>query len=102
MQRIYLSGIAGVADHYKIIRYSCVDSEGMTIMALKYEAARLRMDYPNIGHVYAVDASSSLYRSYMEAIKKGSMEICISFRYMLLRQGVEVILAHMRKGKDLV
>ena len=63
MKRIYLYGIAGVADHYKVVRYSCVDSEGMTIMALKYEAARLRMDYPNIGHVYAVDASQSLYRS---------------------------------------
>lgn len=83
MKRIYLYGIAGAADHYKVVRYSCVDSEGMTIMALKYEAARLRMDYPNIGHVYAVDASSSLYRSYME--------VCVSFRDMLMRQGVEVI-----------
>ena len=91
MKRIYLYGIAGVTDHYKVVRYSCVDSEGMTIMALKYEAARLRMDYPNIGHVYAVDASSSLYRSYMEAIRKDSMEVCISFRDMLMRQGVEVI-----------
>lgn len=79
MKRIYLYGIAGVADHYKVVRYSCVDSEGMTIMSLKYEAARLRMDYPNIGHVYAVDASPSLYRSYMEVVKKDSTEICINF-----------------------
>ena len=91
MKRIYLYGIAGVADHYKVIRYSCVDSEGMTIMALKYEAARLRMDYPNIGHVYAVDASPSLYRSYMDVIRKDSMEVCISFRDMLMKKGVEVI-----------
>ena len=91
MKRIYLYGIAGAADHYKVVRYSCVDSEGTTIMSLKYEAARLRMDYPNIGHVYAVDASPSLYRSYMEAIRKDSMEVCISFRDMLMRQGVEVI-----------
>ena len=92
MKRIYLLyGIARAADHYKVVRYSCVDSEGMTIMALKYEAARLRMNYPNIGHVYAVDASPSLYRSYMETIKKDSMEVCISFRDMLMRQGVEVI-----------
>lgn len=34
MKRIYLYGIAGVADHYKVVRYSCVDSDGMTIMAL--------------------------------------------------------------------
>lgn len=91
MKRIYLYGIAGVADHYKVVRYSCVDSEGVTIISLKYEAARLRMDYPNIGHVYAVDESSSLYRSYMEAIRKNSMEVCISFRDTLMRQGVEVI-----------
>lgn len=91
MKRIHLYGIAGVADHYKVVRYSCVDSEGVTIMSLKYEAARLRMDYPNIGHVYAVDESSSLYRSYMEAIRKNSMEVCISFRDTLMRQGVEVI-----------
>lgn len=91
MKRIYLYGIAGVADHYKVVRYSCVDSEGVTIMSLKYEAAKLRMDYPNIGHVYAVDESSSLYRSYMEAIRKNSMEVCISFRDTLMRQGVEVI-----------
>ena len=91
MKRIYLYGIAGAADHYKVVRYSCVDSEGMTIMALKYEAARLRMDYPNIGHVYAVDASPSLYRSYMETTRKYSMEICMSFCDMLERQGVEVI-----------
>ena len=91
MKRIYLYGIAGVADHYKVVRYSCVDSDGMTIMALKYEAARLRMDYPNIGHVYAVDANPSLYRSYMDVIRKDLMEVCISFRDMLMRQGVEVI-----------
>lgn len=91
MKRIYLYGIAGVADHCKVVRYSCVDSEGMTIMSLKYEAARLRMDYPNIEHVYTVDASSSLYRSYMEVIRKDSMEVCVSFRDMLMRQGVEVI-----------
>ena len=91
MKRIYLYGIAGVADHYKVVRYSCVDSESMTIMALKYEAARLRMDYPNIVRVYAVDASPSLYRSYMETIRKDSMEVCVSFRDMLMRQGVEVI-----------
>lgn len=91
MKRIYLYGIAGVADHYKVVRYSCVDSEGMTIMALKYEAARLRMDYPNIGHVYAVDASPSLYWSYMETTRKDSMGVCVSFLDMLMRQGVEVI-----------
>ena len=32
MKRIYLYGIAGAADHYKVVRYSCVDGEGMTIM----------------------------------------------------------------------
>lgn len=91
MKRIYLYGIAGAADHYKVVRYSCVDGDGMTIMALKYEAAMLRMDYPNIVRVYAVDASPSLYRSYMETIRKDSMEVCVSFRDMLMRQGVEVI-----------
>ena len=91
MKRIYLYGIAGAADHYKVVRYSCVDGDGMIIMSLKYEAAMLRMDYPNIGHVYAVDASPSLYRNYMETIRKDSMEVCISFRDMLMRQGVEVI-----------
>lgn len=91
MKRIYLYGIAGAADHHKVVRYSCVDGDGMTIMSLKYEAARLRMDYPNIEHVYAVDASPSLYRSYMETIRKDSMEGCVSFRDMLMRQGVEVI-----------
>lgn len=91
MKRIYLYGIAGAADHYKVVRYSCVDGDGMTIMPLKYEAAMLRMDYPNIVRVYAVDASPSLYRSYMETIRKDSMEVCVSFRDMLMRQGVEVI-----------
>lgn len=91
MKRIYLYGIAGAVDHYKVIRYSCVDGDGMTIMALKYEAARLRMDYPNIERVYAVDASPSLYRSYMKTTRKDSMEVCMSFRDMLERQGVEVI-----------
>lgn len=91
MKRIYLYGIAGVADHYKVVRYSCIDSDGVTIMSLKYEAARLRMDYPNIGHVYAVDESPSLYRSYIEAIRKNSMEVYISFCDTLMRQGVEVI-----------
>lgn len=91
MKRIYLYGIAGAADHYKVVRYSCVDVDGMTIMSLKYEAAMLRMDYPNIVRVYAVDASPSLYRSYMETIRKDSMEVCVSFRDMLMRQGVEVI-----------
>lgn len=91
MRTIYLYGLGGSADNYKVIRYSEVDGEGLDIMSLKYEAARMRMDYPGIQHVYAVDWRPGLYRSYKDTIKKNNMEACIIFRDMLTRNGVEVI-----------
>lgn len=91
MKTIFLYGIGGPIDHYRVIRYTKIDEEDWSILTFKYEADIMRARYPGIKRVFAMDVSRALSRSYMECIKKNSIESCMVFRDILERQGVEII-----------
>ena len=90
MNRIYLYGIAGANDKYAVIRYQAVDVEYRPIDAIKVEAEIMRMDYPSIKTVYAIDARGGLANDYRMAIKRNSVEGFIVFKDILERKGIEI------------
>lgn len=90
MNRIYLYGIAGANDKYAVIRYQAIDVEHRPIDAIKVEAEIMRMDYPSIKTVYAIDARGGLANDYRMAIKRNSVEGFIVFKDILERRGIEI------------
>ena len=90
MNRIYLYGIAGANDNYAIIRYQAVDVEHRPIDAIKIEAEIMRMDYPSVKQVFAIDARGGLANDYRRAIKSNSIEGFIIFKDILERTGIEI------------
>ena len=90
MNRIYLYGLAGARDMYRVIRYQAVDVETRPISAVKMEAEDMQMEYPSIETIYAVDARGGLGNDYRRAIKSNSIEGFIIFKDILERIGFEI------------
>ena len=90
MKAFYLYGIAGAADAYKVVRYVCINQEYITISTINYEASMMQFEYGNIEHVYAMDNRRGLYRDYMNAVKKNSIEGWAIFKDILEREGLKV------------
>ena len=90
MNRIYLYGIAGANDKYAVVRYQAVDVEHRPIDAIKNESDIMRMDYPSVKQVFAIDARGGLANDYRRAIKQNSIEGFIIFKDILERMGIEI------------
>ena len=90
MNRIYLYGIAGASDKYAVVRYQAVDVEHRPIDAIKMESDIMRMDYPSVKQVFAIDARGGLANDYRRAIKQNSIEGFIIFKDILERMGIEI------------
>ena len=90
MNRIYLYGIAGANDKYAVIRYQAVDVEHRPIDAIKMEADIMRMEYPNVKQIFAIDARGGLANDYRRAIKNNTFESYIIFKDILERKGIEI------------
>ena len=90
MNRIYLYGIAGANDKYAVIRYQAVDVEYRPIDAIKMEAEIMRMEYPSVKQIFAIDARGGLGNDYRRAIKQNSIEGFIIFKDILERTGIEI------------
>ena len=90
MNRIYLYGIAGASDKYAVVRYQAVDVEHRPIDAIKNESDIMRMDYPSVKQVFAIDARGGLGNDYRRAIKQNSIEGFIIFKDILERMGIEI------------
>mgnify|MGYP003522918556 CR=1 FL=1 len=83
MNRIYLYGIAGASDKYAVIRYSAIDVDYRPIDAIKMEADIMRMDYPSVKKIFAIDARGGLANDYRRAIKSNTIESYIIFKDIL-------------------
>ena len=90
MRTVFLYGIGGANDHFRVIRYVRIDGDEICIETFKYEASVMRMRYPGIKRVFAIDNRPGLRRSYMDTIKKNSIESCVIFRDLLERSGIEI------------
>lgn len=89
MKSIFLYGIGGARDQYRVIRYTRIDEPDFSINTLMYEASIMRINYPSIEHVYAVDNRYGLGRTYQESVKRTLLSpvqyLRISFREQALK-----------------
>lgn len=90
MKSIFLYGIGGARDQYRVIRYTRIDEQDFSINTLMYEASIMRINYPSIEHVYAVDNRYGLGRTYLESVKKNSIGSCAVFKDLIQRTGIEI------------
>lgn len=90
MKSIFLYRIGGARDQYRVIRYTRIDEQDFSINTLMYEASIMRINYPSVEHVYAVDNRYGLGRTYLESVKKNSIESCAVFKDLIQRQGLEI------------
>lgn len=72
--KVYIYGIAGIDDGYRIVRYDKIDGdfEPISIITIKNRARTMKRDYPWIKDIYAIDASPQLA---MDFKKRGTDEI---------------------------
>lgn len=91
MKTVFLYGLGGAEKQYKVLRYTRMDDEDITIRNIVYEAEMMKVRYPSVEHVYAVDNRHNLGRDYMDSIKKNTIESCAIFKDILEREGLLVI-----------
>ena len=96
MTTVYLYGLGGADQMYRVIRYSAVEIDNLVgtnygvIRTLKYEATMMRMKYPNIERVFAIDNGRGLARDYANTWKKNTIESHAIFKDILEREGLEL------------
>lgn len=96
MTTVYLYGLGGADQMYRVIRYSAVEIDNLVgtnygvIRTLKYEASMMRMKYPNIERVFAIDNGRGLSRDYTNALKTNTIESHAIFKDILEREGLEL------------
>ena len=96
MTTVYLYGLGGADQMYRVVRYSAVEIDSLlgtnfgVISTLKYEAQMMRMKYPNIERVFAIDNYRGLVRDYTNAWKKNTIESHAIFKDILEREGLEL------------
>ena len=96
MTTVYLYGLGGADQMYRVIRYSAVEIDNLVgtnygvIRTLKYEATMMRMKYPNIERVFAIDNGRGSARDYANALKTNTIESHAIFKDILEREGLEL------------
>ena len=91
MNRIFMYGIAGARDSYRVVRYSYLEEGAKTIRALHEAAMLMRLYNPSVEHVYAIDERPNLYREYQDTIKKNTVEANVVFKCTLEVEGLKII-----------
>lgn len=91
-KQIILYGIGGPEVQYCAIRYWVIDSQDLSVKELKRFAMRIRIEYPSIKRVFAVDNRYGLRKDYIESIKDrhNSIESRLAFLDMIEREGIEI------------
>lgn len=89
-RQVILYGLAGAEQQYIAVRYKVLSGDQITIGNIKHCAAMMRIEYPTIESVYAVDNRYGLRRDYMDSIIKHSIESCAVFKGMLEYEGWRV------------
>ncbi|MEG1523862.1 MAG: hypothetical protein RR475_02420 [Clostridia bacterium] len=80
--------IYGIDEENRIVRYTNVTNDGLTIRDLSFQALSMKHNYPNIRKVYAVDNSYDIYEAFCDSIKRNSVENRTVFAIMLENYGL--------------
>lgn len=91
MKKVFLYGILGAEETYRVARYFVMTDEYITITNIVNQATIMKMKYPSIEHVYAVDGRYGLRDDFIEAFKHPTIENCMIFKDLCEREGLKVI-----------
>ncbi len=91
MKEIFLYGLAGAADQYRIVRYEPVDREMVSVSNITGLACLIKYKNPTIEHVYLVDNRRGLGYEVMHTMKRNTIEDNVAFKDMCERNGLLII-----------
>ena len=91
-KQIILYGVGGPEVQYCAIRYWILHSQDLSVRELKGCAMRMRIEYPSIKRVFAVDNRRGLRKDYIESIKdrRNRIESRLAFLDMIEKEGIEL------------
>ena len=89
---IYVYGLAGADQQYRVVRYSFFDVEQARDVTeeMHIQAAWLRSHDSAIETVYAVSGGRGLKYIYLDAVKRNTVETNVTFKTFLEQRGVIV------------
>lgn len=90
MNTIYLYGIGGANANYRVIRYTPISQDEMSILTLNYEITKMTLRYPGIKRIFMIDNIPGLSRMVANSMKKNSIEECIVLVDYLEKNGLEI------------
>lgn len=88
--QIILYGFVGPEENRRVARYFVISNEDASIWYLRHAASNMRMLYPSIVEVYAVDNRRGLKSMFMDAFKHPTIENSIGFRDWVEREGIRI------------
>lgn len=91
MKEMFLYGLAGAADQYRIVRYASVDRETFSVRNTTGLACLMKHKNPTIEHVYCVDNRGGLGYEVMRTMKRNTIESNVAFKDMCEREGLLII-----------
>lgn len=90
MNTIYLYGVGGAVDAYRIIRYAAIPQEEASVLTMKYEMTRMKNRYPSIKQFFVIDNRPGLAKMVANSMKKDSIEDRMVLLDFLDRNGIEL------------
>ncbi len=91
MRKVFLYGIGGARDSYRVIRYVCLDNFELSIALILHYADLMREYNPSIRAVYAIDNRCGLKIEAQTALKHPTIENCVIFKDTLEREGLRIL-----------
>ena len=91
MKRIYLYGLAGADNSYRVVSHSYIEESEYSIRNIVGHAGWMIHKNPTIEHVYAIDMRPGLANDYKNAWKRNSIESYAIFKDILEREGLLII-----------
>lgn len=90
MKQLYLYGIGGAEDSFRVVRYCEIDQSDLSALTLRYEATEMLMRYKSIKRFFVIDNRPGLARLCAQSIKSRDIEKALIFLDILEKQGLEI------------
>lgn len=90
MKQLYLYGIGGPEDGFRVIRYREIDQADLSALTLRYETTDMLMHYRSIRRFFVIDNRPGLAKLCAQSIKSGDAEKAQIFLDILEKQGLEI------------
>lgn len=90
MRQLYLYGIGGAEDGFRVIRYREIDQADLSALTLRYECTDMLMHYKSIKRFFVIDNRPGLVRLCAQSIKTKDVEKALIFLDILEKQGLEI------------